>query len=601
MTSQMTLVTSALPYVNNIPHLGNLVGSTLSADVFTRFLRLIGKNVYYLCGSDEYGTTTEVKARKEGLSCSDICTKYHKMHKDVYDWFNIKFDVFGRTSTKIQTETTHEIFFELYRKGHIEEKEIEQMYCAKCDLHLADRYLQGYCYSDKCSGHKIIANGDQCDACGSLLNQFEFKEYWCSTCKEKPAKIKTKHLYIKLNDFSKELEEYFLSDKSKVKMTNNAIGITKALLEKDLESRCITRDLKWGTPVPGNNEFKEYLLKNNIQCNELDFERLPNLDEFNKKVFYVWFDAPIGYLSILKAAEPENWQNILGHDIVQFMAKDNIPFHTIIFPATLLGSNPKKYPLVTAMSCTEYLDYHGQKFSKSQGIGIFGDKVIELSNELNITEDYWRYYLMRIRPETHDASFNWNEFQSIVRSELAYKIGNLINRCMAMTYKYMVPTENGSIITNFDFSKVDTDEDNTFLKINKQVIEYISNFEKFKFRDALLNGVALSEIGNGFIQKNTIWNVCREDPEKGYNLLGCVNYLVCVLIKMESPFMPRKCEDLSKNFIHDVDLLSVIQKGTVRLVNENYNVPFNQMNEDIIKRIIDETTRHSCFLRPHGL
>lgn len=576
------LITSALPYVNNIPHLGNIVGSTLSADVYARFLKMIGYDVFFLCGSDEYGTTTEVKAMKEGLSCEEICNKYHYIHKSIYDWFNIKFDVFGRTSTNVQTEITHEIFFDLYRNGHIESKEIEQKYCIKCDLYLADRYLQGYCYSDKCKYLKNIANGDQCDICGNHLDQIKFTEYWCSICHEKPEIVKTKHLYLKLNSFRDKLKEYFLSDKSKVQLTNNAKCITKSFLEKDLEPRCITRDLKWGTSVPGMLELKKYLSNNDI--GNIDFSDLPNLDEFKGKVFYVWFDAPIGYLSILKGARPTDWLDWLKGEIIQLMAKDNILFHTVIFPATLLGSNPEKYPLVTGISCTEYLDYQGQKFSKSKDVGIFGDNVIKISERLQIDENYWRYYLMRIRPENHDSSFNWEDFFHIVRGELAFKIGNFINRCMTMSYRYIEP-HNGFIETKFNFNDLDEDT-NTFAKIVNITTEYIFNFKQYKFKDALLCANSLAELGNGFIQKYTIWNVCKEDINNGSNLLGCANYITSVLIKLLSPFMPNKYETLSKNFIHNVDIQNILSTGSVNISNDNYEIPFKPMDIKIIKELV---------------
>ena len=273
MTQQPVLVTSALPYVNNIPHLGNIVGSTLSADVYTRFLRLQGKKVFYLCGSDEYGTTTEVKAKAEKLSCREICDRYHQIHRDVYDWFNIQFDVYGRTSTSTQTSTTHEIFFDLLRNRHIESRTIDQMYCNSCEMFLADRYLQGYCYFDSCRDLKKIANGDQCDGCGNLMDCFKFSDYWCLVCHQKPEIRQTKHLYLKLADFKADLIKYFLE--SDIRLTSNARAITQAFLNQELESRCITRDLRWGTPVPSNQEFKQYLDENGFESNNSI-----NLDEF---------------------------------------------------------------------------------------------------------------------------------------------------------------------------------------------------------------------------------------------------------------------------------------------------------------------------------
>lgn len=577
------LVTSALPYVNNIPHLGNIIGSTLSADVYTRFLKMMGREVFYLCGSDEYGTATEIKARKEGLSCNDICSKYHEIHKEVYRWFNIGFDVYGRTSTLTQTQVTHEIFFDLYINNHIESKMITQMYCKKCDLYLADRYLQGYCYSDKCLNMKNVANGDQCDICANPLDPFQFEEYWCSICHEKPEIVGKKHLYFKLDNLSEALRKYFFSKDSTVKLTNNARNITRSFLETNLQSRCITRDLKWGTRVPGNVEFKEYLKKKDIQ--NFDVAERPNLDEYIDKVFYVWFDAPIGYLSILKESRPDDWQEWLKGDIIQLMAKDNVYFHTIVFPATLMGSNPEKYRLITGLSCTEYLDFQGQKFSKSKNVGIFGDNVIQISKKLDISEDYWRYYLMHIRPENQDSSFNWIEFGNIIKAELSFKIGNLINRCMQMCTNFKT--------TPFDFTILN--DKNIFAQLTQIVNDYINHFENFRFRDALTCTKTLSDLGNKIFQENAVWKVINLLPscqyDNLYNLLGCVNYIVCVAIQLLTPFMPKKCYNLGKNFIHKVNIQNILSSGLVDISNDDYEIPFKQMNNDIIKELSEMKTQ----------
>lgn len=573
-----TLVTSALPYVNNIPHLGNIIGSTLSGDLYTRYLKLIGKEVYYLCGSDEYGTTTEIKAKSENLSCQDICTKYHDLHKMVYDWFDINFDVFGRTSTETQTKIAHEIFFELYKNNHIENREITQMYCESCDLYLADRYLQGFCYSENCKDKKIIANGDQCDNCGLLLDPFLFTDFWCSICKNQPTCKKTNHLYLKLSDFEDKLYDNLKS----TTMTHNAYQITKSFLDSGLESRCITRDLKWGTPVPSNEDYLNYLQQTG-QIEEIDKHIInyqkPNLDLYINKVFYVWFDAPIGYLSILRHAEPENWQSWLSGNIVQFMAKDNVPFHTIIFPASLLGSLPNKYPLATNICSTEYLDYEGTKFSKSKNIGIFGDNIIDISNKLNITSDYWRYYLAHIRPESHDSSFSWIEFTQIIKSELVNKIGNLINRCFALSVKYI--EHNTLINISYDFSVCP----NIFNELTNYVNEYIKLFDKQKIRDALHITTCVADLGNKFIQENTLWTFLKSESEydKGIQLLGCANYITCILLHLLFPFMPSKCSQLLKTFNYDINLQSIHNSGKIIINTENYSVPFKNVEyKDVV-------------------
>lgn len=569
------LITSALPYVNNVPHLGNIIGSTLSADVYSRYLKMLNKSVLFLCGTDCYGTATEVKARKEKTTCRELCEKYHVLHKEIYDWFGIEFDVFGNTMTTTQVEITHEIFFELYINGHIEEKTTEQMRCDNCDLFLADRYLKGYCYSEKCHDLQIVANGDQCDVCGLMLDPLLFQTCWCSICNQKPEKTTTKHLYLRLADFTEKLTRIFLNPNEPFNMTKNAYNITKTLLENKLESRCITRDLKWGTAVPNSEQFDNYLKNKNIT----NFKHYLNLDDYKNKVFYVWFDAPIGYLSILKHHLPNDYAYWLSGEISQWFGKDNTPFHTIIFPATLLGSNPIKYPLVTSISCTEYLDYEGQKFSKSNNVGIFGNDVVEISRKLGIDADYWRYYLIHIRPENRDASFSWNDFHNVIKGELVSKIGNLINRCFSLTQKF-----SDKKTMNYDFSYDET----CFNAMVELVSDYKNNFEKFKLREALLCANRLAELGNGYIQKHVLWNTCKETPEIGLILLSNVNYLICVLLKLLSPFMPKKSSEIANNFICDTDINKLNKAGTVIVNPDGFKLPFKLISESDFKKYSEQ-------------
>ncbi|MES1917542.1 MAG: hypothetical protein MHM6MM_009255 [Cercozoa sp. M6MM] len=258
------LVTSALPYVNNVPHLGNLIGCVLSADVFARFARLRGHNVLYVCGTDEYGTATETKAREEGVTPREICDKYHAIHKQVYDWFNIDFDVFGRTTTEQQTRIAQQIFLRAHKEGFVQEKEIEQLWCETDSMPLADRLVNGTCpdcgYED--------ARGDQCDGCGHLINATELLKPRCSMCGNAPVVRQSKHLFLDLSTLQGELEDWVAETAESGKWTKNSVAITEHWLKGGLEPRCITRDLKWGTPVP--------------------------LPGYENKVFYVWFDAPIG-------------------------------------------------------------------------------------------------------------------------------------------------------------------------------------------------------------------------------------------------------------------------------------------------------------------
>jgi len=541
MTADVHFVTSALPYVNNVPHLGNIIGSTLSADVHARYLRRMKKRVFYLCGTDEYGTTTEVKALQDRVSCQEICDKYHQIHKMVYEWFNISFDAFGRTTTNTHKELAQDIFLKLYYNGLLERTTIEQYKCASCNRFLADRYIKGVCYV--CSA---ITKGDQCDACGTVIDVDKLKQLWCAVCSNIPVKCKTDHLFLTLEQFKKEIRDQIM-DPLQTRLTNNARGITESWLNKELESRCITRDLKWGTPVP----FVE------------------GLEDMQDKVFYVWFDAPIGYLSILKHHVRDNWKEWLTGKWVQFMAKDNVPFHTIIFPATLIGAG-REFPLVTDLSCTEYLSYEGKKFSKSNNIGIFGDHVIELSKLLDIDEDYWRYYLLKIRPETGDSSFNWKEFCAVVRGELVNNFGNLISRAVSLTKKYYPGKDKLKYNLN----------DDTFITLGKQICICLDNYYNISYHSVIKYIGAIADIGNAYVNKNELWSKCKINPEENEYMLGNLLYICWCVAELLFPIMPKKSEKI-KSWIkgnEDVFVEQIVQSGEITFCGDDYNMLFKSVD-----------------------
>ena len=370
------LITSALPYVNNIPHLGNIIGCVLSADVYARYRRLNNDDVLFICGTDEYGTATETKAKEQNMTPREICNKYHKIHKEIYDWFNINFDIFGRTSNDDPTDTNwsqtklcHDIFNKLVDNNLIYEKEIEQLYSEDLNKFCADRYIKGTCptcnYND--------ANGDQCDKCGKLHAATDLiNPYYKLNPEFKLIKKKSSHLFLKLSVLQDELKDWF--NRNDGSWTNVADAITKSWLNDDLHDRCITRDLEWGTPVPDTKKFG---------------------NKFKDKVFYVWFDAPIGYISIT-ANKLDNWTNWWKNEdvkLVNFMAKDNVPFHSIIFPACLIGTKDN-YNLVNTIAAVDYLNYEDKKFSKSNNTGVFGDD----AKNSGICSDMWRFHLIRVRP-----------------------------------------------------------------------------------------------------------------------------------------------------------------------------------------------------------
>ena len=324
------LVTSALPYVNNIPHLGNLT-QVLSADVFARFCRSKGYETLYICGTDEYGTATETKALKEGVTPQELCDHYNAIHRDIYQWFDIKFDHFGRTSTPEQTRIVQEIFAKVDAAGYINEKETEQLYCPKCERFLADRFVEGTCPHCGSTG----ARGDQCDACQTLLDPIELLDSHCGVCGTKPTSKKTRHLYLDLPKALPLLEAWMQDASVEGFWANNAVQVTKSWIRDGLKERCITRDLKWGIPVPKPG--------------------------FENKVFYVWFDAPIGYVSITANGTDDWrrwWHEPESTELFQFIGKDNIPFHTVIFPSCQLATGDT-WTMLHHMSSTEYLYYEG--------------------------------------------------------------------------------------------------------------------------------------------------------------------------------------------------------------------------------------------------
>ena len=397
------LITSALPYVNNIPHLGNLT-QVLSADVFARFCRSRGYETMYICGTDEYGTASETRALQEGVTPQELCDYYHEIHKAIYRWFDIDFDYFGRTSTPLQTEIVQAIFHACDVNGYITEKESEQLYCPECGRFLADRFVKGAC--PHCGNED--ARGDQCEKCGTLLDPTELIDPKCSVCGSTPVVRKTKNLYLDLPKLLPRLQAWM--DKASVEgfWAKNAVQTTASWIRDGLQERCITRDLKWGIPV--------------------------NKPGYEDKVFYVWFDAPIGYISITanKTKDWEYWwRDPENTELFQFIGKDNIPFHTVVFPAALLGTE-EKWTMLHHMSSTEYLNYEGGKFSKSKGIGIFGNDV----EETGIPADVWRFYMFYNRPEKSDFTFTWLDFQDKVNKELIGNLSNLVNRTLTFVKRF---------------------------------------------------------------------------------------------------------------------------------------------------------------------
>ncbi|XP_036955606.1 methionine--tRNA ligase, cytoplasmic [Acanthopagrus latus] len=518
------LVTSALPYVNNVPHLGNIIGCVLSADVFSRYGRLRDWNMLFVCGTDEYGTATENKAREEGLTPQQICDKYHAIHSSIYKWFQIDFDYFGRTTTEKQTEIAQDIFWRLHKHDFLVEDTVEQLRCESCQRFLADRFVEGIC--PHCTYPE--ARGDQCDKCGRLINAVELREPQCKVCRQTPVIRSSKHLFLDLPKLETQLEQWLDKSTSTGDWTANAKQITRSWLRDGLKPRCITRDLKWGTPVP-HPDFKE-------------------------KVFYVWFDAPIGYLSITANYTDKWekwWKNPDQVELYNFMAKDNVPFHSVVFPCSLLGAQDN-YTLVGHLVATEYLNYEDTKFSKSRGVGVFGD----MAKDTNIPSDVWRFYLLYVRPEGQDSAFSWADMATKNNSELLNNLGNFINRAGMFVTKFF----DGCV----PVMELQQEDKKLLALVGWELQQYIQLMDKVKIRDALKHILNISRHGNQYIQVNEPWKKIKgEDAERlrAGTVTGVSVNIACLLSVMLFPYMPTVSQTIRDQLNAPLSIISTMLQG----------------------------------------
>lgn len=551
------LITSALPYVNNVPHLGNLI-QVLSADVFSRFCRLRGYETLYVCGTDEYGTATETRAAEENVTPRQLCDRYYALHSSIYEWFGIAFDKFGRTSTPLQTEIVQDIFRRLDASGYILERSIEQLYCDACSRFLADRYVRGTCphcgYTD--------ARGDQCESCGKLLDPTELKGPRCSSCGAEPKPRTTNHLYIDLPKIRPLLESWIREASVSGFWANNAVQMTQAWIRDGLRERAITRDLKWGIPVPKKG--------------------------YEDKVFYVWFDAPIGYISIAanyaadrgldwKAFLDAWWMNPEEVELFQFIGKDNIPFHTVIFPSSLLGTG-QRWTMLHHMSSTEYLNYESGKFSKSKGVGVFGTDAMETG----IGPDVWRFYIFYNRPEKADAVFTWSDFQEKVNGELIGNLGNLVNRTLSFVVRYydgVVPQIEVNDEASAEFWK------------NVRAIEtdITEKLDRAELRDAFRKIFELSSYANKAFQDGEPWKTRKEDPKAASRLIGDLCYVLRDLAILVHPYIPSSADRIASFLGHRIggDGLKWNNLG-VRSGLANVHDPqvlFNKLEDELVEEL----------------
>ena len=503
-----TTITAALPYANGPVHIGHLAGVYIPSDIYARYLRMRGEDVVFICGSDEHGVAITLRARKEGKTPQQIVDHYHNQIKKSFEDFGITFDTYHRTSAKLHHETASEIFKSLHEKGEFVEKTSQQYFDKKEQQFLADRYIMGTC--PNCGFEE--AYGDQCERCGSTLSPSELKNPRSMLSGESPVLKETTHWYLPLDKYEPWLKEYILEGHKEWKP--NVYGQCKSWIDNGLQPRPITRDLDWGIPVP--------------------------VDGGEGKVLYVWFDAPIGYISATKdwaQREGKNWEDYWKKKdtrLLHFVGKDNIVFHCIIFPAILHAEG--SYILPENVPANEFLNLENDKISTSRNWAVWLHEYLE---DFPDKQDVLRYVLTANAPETKDNDFTWKDFQTRNNSELVAIFGNFVNRAAVLTHKYYegkVP-EVGNLLAI---------DEQTLLNA-KDIPEKIeTSLDNFKFREALGHMMELARIGNKYLAETEPWKLIKEDEERVKTIMHVSLQLVAALGVFSAPFLPNTSDKLSK-------------------------------------------------------
>ena len=560
-TPKRHTITAALPYANGPLHLGHLAGVYISADIYARFLRSSGEDVAFICGSDEHGAAITLRAKKENKSPKDIVDEYHFSNKDIFEKLGISFDIYDRTSSKHHHETAQELFLEMDKKGAFVKKESEQYFDDEYQQFLADRYITGQC--PKCGYQN--AYGDQCEKCGSALSSSELINPISTLSGKSPQLKSTTHWYLPLDRHEKWLSEWMQKGIYKGEQVHNpenwknqVVGQCMSWIKAGLQPRAITRDLDWGVNVP-------------VQDGE-------------GKVLYVWFDAPIGYISATKKWANENGKNWEDYwkskdtNLVHFLAKDNIVFHTIIFPAIL--SELDGYILPTNVPANEFLNLEGQKLSTSRNWAVWGKDYI---NEFPNLEDILRYVLCSIAPENKDSDFSWKDFQARNNNELCSIFGNFVNRTLVLTKKYydgVTPSRNSLLEVDVELLKNIKETPN---KIAQAV-------RSFRFRDAQGEAMKLARAGNKYLADTEPWKLIKKDPERVKTIMNISLQITANLAIVFEPFMPKKALELAE--LLNIKLPRWDQAGKELIsVNHTINEPrilFQKIEDEKIDEQIEK-------------
>lgn len=522
------LITSALPYANGPLHIGHLTGAYLSADIYVRFMRLVGKDILYICGSDENGAAITMRARKEGVSPREIVDKYHKEFKKTFSAVGISFDMYHRTSAPLHHETSQEFFMQLYNNGVFEEMTSEQYYDEEAGQFLADRYIKGEC--PKC-GYKE-AYGDQCEKCGSSLSPTDLINPISTLTNSKPVLRETTHWFLPLDKDEEWLKEWIEKGTLEGEFHHNpeewkphVLGQCMSWIDTGLQPRSMTRDLDWGVDVPSEIEGSE------------------------GKKMYVWLDAPIGYISATKALAEErgfDWKDYWQSEdsaLIHFIGKDNIVFHCLIFPAILKAHG--EYNLPINVPANQFMNLEDKKISTSRNWAVW---VKDYISDMGDYIDELRYSLTRKMPESRDSNFTWNEFQEHVNSELVNNFANFVNRVMVLTHKYydgVVPDfDPDSMMISAADSEEDSFHDSELIDLFDLIQDECEALRKFDFRTALQSMMKISAHGNQLLQFNEPWKLQKEDPEAVKAIMNLAIQYVAALSLCMHPFMPHKSREL---------------------------------------------------------
>ncbi|HUI32945.1 MAG: methionine--tRNA ligase [Dysgonamonadaceae bacterium] len=537
-----TLITAALPYANGPIHIGHLAGVYVPSDIYARYLRLKGEETLFVCGSDEHGIPITIAARKEGVTPQDIVDRYHSLIKKSFDEFGITFDIYSRTTSDIHKQTATDFFQKLYDKGEFIEQETEQYYDEEAKQFLADRYITGTC--PHCQYEK--AYGDQCESCGTSLNPTDLINPKSALSGAVPVRRKTKHWYLPLNKHESWLRQWILEDHKEWR--SNVYGQCKSWLDQGLQPRAVSRDLDWGVPVP--------------------------VEGGKGKVLYVWFDAPIGYISNTKELLPNDWEKWWKDEstkMIHFIGKDNIVFHCIVFPAMLKAEG--SFNLPENVPANEFMNLEGDKISTSRNWAVW---LHEYLQDFPGKQDVLRYVLTANAPETKDNDFLWKDFQARNNNELVAILGNFVNRALVLTQKYF----DNKVPERHELTDYDKETLNNFKSL-KQTIE--KNLDNFKFREALKDAMNLARIGNKYLADTEPWIVAKTDMPRTETILNIALQITGNLAIVFEPFLPFSVKKI-KQFLN-IDELSWDQLGSMDLLSVGHELGKSEL---LFEKIEDE-------------